>query len=100
MGLKSGNRIIFIGAIVAIFFVLIYLNGNSANSRNIYKVKEGMTVSDVLRIMGSPNEINTYDGDTENFFYRYLNSEFASSDDFYVLFRNQDSIVVYIKYGN
>lgn len=100
MRLKSGNRIIFIGAIAAIFFVIIYLNGNSANSRNIYRVKEGMTVSNVLKIMGPPIEKNSFHNDSENFFYRYLNSEFASSADFYVLFSNHDSVVVYIKYGN
>ncbi|MBL7692803.1 MAG: hypothetical protein JNM41_14515 [Flavipsychrobacter sp.] len=63
-------------------------------------MKYGMTVPDVLRIMGPPYEINSFHNDSENFFYRYINSEFASSDDFFVLFGKQDSIVVYIKYGN
>jgi outer membrane protein assembly factor BamE (lipoprotein component of BamABCDE complex) len=86
--------------VVIVLALLLYKNGSNRNSINIYKIKKGMNVYQVCKIMGIPQKTSKHHLDSARFYYMYKNYELGSSDDFYVYFTSTDSFVTYINYGN
>ena len=71
------------------------------NYENLKKVKIGMTMDTVVKIMGDPDTIIIDPYKSQDRYYRYLyQSEFGMSDNFYVFFSKEDSLVFSINYGD
>lgn len=68
------------------------------NSKNIHKVKYGMTMREVDSIMGAPIDTIFSQYDTDRFRFEYKSS-FMNSSNYTVYFNYSDSLVTAIGYG-
>lgn len=88
--------------LILIAFIFISVGCNSKkqnqNAENLNKIKIGMNVKEVINIMGKPDTIITDKYNDDIFRYLYISSS-GHSDNFYIFFSNQDSIVTRINNG-
>lgn len=92
---------------LAVYFALAFLLGLTAckdspvadkNAENLKKLKLGMRIEEVEKIMGTPETIEIYPFNKEEYVFRYL-SPFGYSDQFYIFISRKDSTVVRIGNG-
>ena len=86
-----------------IYCIIVYIFLSSCtdktvrNSKNIGRVKEGMSATEVMAIMGKENR--EFEKDSDEFSLEY-DAGFGSSDNYYVYFSKHDSLVIGVNRGD
>lgn len=78
-----------------LFFLLSCFSRGNRNYDNLIKIRKGMPIGEVNRIMGNPDSILIHFFDESQFSYMYQ-APYGSSENIYINFYDSDSSVASI----